>query len=175
MNDVSLLEMMNAREMRCRLQQQLLQLYKKPLVCLTLNIPGPVKVLPGVPDAFEEACRRIETQLKERLILVNHLDTIKEKTGYEAFYSIDATPEFAKELMISLEDQDRLGRLFDIDVLRTDGTKVSREELGYPPRRCLMCEEPAHACSRSRRHSVEELTAEIDRILLSHCLQNPQP
>lgn len=169
MNDVSLLEMMNAREMRCQLQQQLLQLYRKPLICLTLNIPGPVKVLPGIPDAFEEACRRIETTLKERLILINHMDTIKEKTGYEAFYSIDAAPEFAKELMIALEDQDPVGRLFDIDVLRTDGVKVSREELGYPSRRCLLCDEPAHACSRSRKHSVEELISEINRILHRSC------
>lgn len=165
MNDVSLLEMMNAREMRCRMQQQLLQAYKKPMICLTLNIPGPVKLLPGVPDAFETARCRIEQLLEERLVLVNHLETLKAKTGYEAFYCIDASPEFAKELMITLEDADRLGRLFDIDVLRADGTKVSREELGYPARRCLLCDEPAHACSRSRKHSVEELTEEINRIL----------
>lgn len=165
MNDVSLLEMMNAREMRCRLQQQILQLYKKPLICLTLNIPGPVKVLPGVPKAYDTACQRIEKLLKERLIMVSHMETIKEKTGYEAFYSIDASPEFAKELMMGLEDSDRLGRLFDIDVLRTDGSKVSREELGFLPRRCLLCDEPAHVCSRSRRHSVEELIREISSIL----------
>lgn len=165
MNDVSLLEMMNTREMRCHLQQQLLHLYREPLICLTLNIPGPIKVLPGIPAAFENACGQIEALLKERLVLVNHLETIKEKTGYEAFYSVDASPEFVKELMISLEDQDRLGRLLDIDVLRVDGSKVSREELGYPARRCLLCDEPAHACSRSRRHSIEELVQEISRIL----------
>lgn len=165
MNDVSLLEMMNAREMRCRLQQQILQSYKNPLICLTLNIPGPVKVLPGVPKAYDTACQRIEKLLKERLIMVSHMETIKEKTGYEAFYSIDASPEFAKELMMGLEDSDRLGRLFDIDVLRTDGSKVSREELGFSPRRCLLCDEPAHVCSRSRRHSVEELVGEISSIL----------
>ena len=165
MNDVSLLEMMNAREMRCRLQQQLLHLYRESLICLTLNIPGPVKVLPGVPNAFETACRRIDALLKEHQISAEHTDIVKEKTGYEAFYSISAPAEPVKELMISLEDQDRLGRLLDIDVLRPDGTKVSREDLGYPARRCLLCNEPAHACSRSRRHSVEELVTEIQKIL----------
>ena len=165
MNDVSLLEMMNAREMRCHLQQQLLQLYKKPLICLTLNIPGPVKVLPGVPEAFETACNTIESRLNEHRITICHMETIKEKTGYEAFYSVDATPESIKKLMISIEDQDRPGRLLDIDVLRTDGAGVSREDLGFSPRRCLLCDEPAHVCSRSRRHSVAELTTEIDRIL----------
>ena len=90
---------------------------------------------------------------------------IKEKTGYEAFYSVDANPDFIKELMVSLEDQDRLGRLFDIDVLRPDGSKVSREDMGSAPRTCLLCGQPAHVCSRSRRHSVAELTAEIGKIL----------
>lgn len=165
MDNVSLLEMLNAREMRSRLQQRLLQLYKKPLVCLTLNIPGPVKVLPGVPAAFQTGCERIENRLNERLVMISHLETKKEKTGYEAFYSVDAAPEFVKELMIPIEDQDRLGRLFDIDVLRLDGTKVSREELGLPARRCLLCDEPAHACSRSRKHRVEELVPEITKIL----------
>lgn len=164
-NNVSLMEMLDARERRSRLQTQLLQFYKKPLICLTLNIPGPVKVLPGVPEAFRLGCDRIEARLNDRLVMLHHLETVKEKTGYEAFYSVDAAPEFLKELMIPIEDQDQLGRLFDIDVLRLDGTKVSREELDLPARRCLLCDEPAHACSRSRRHSVAELVAEITKIL----------
>ena len=156
MEEVSLQEMLAARERRCYLQTQLLHQYKKSLISFTLNIPGPVKVLTDVPEAFASGCQRIETLLKE---------TIKEKTGYEAFYSVDANPDFIKELMVSLEDQDRLGRLFDIDVLRPDGSKVSREDMGSAPRTCLLCGQPAHVCSRSRRHSVAELTAEIGKIL----------
>lgn len=165
MEEVSLQEMLAARERRCYLQTQLLSQYKKSLISFTLNIPGPVKVLPGVPDAFAKGCQRIEALLKERLVLIQHMETIKEKTGYEAFYNVDANPDFVKELMVSLEDQDRIGRLFDIDVLRTDGSKVSREDLGLAPRCCLLCSQPAHVCSRSRRHSVKELTAEIESIL----------
>lgn len=167
MEEVSLQEMLTAREERCCLQTKLLQQYKKCLISFTLNIPGPVKVLPGVPNAFAAGCQRIEALLKERLLLFQHMETIKAKTGYEAFYSVDANPNFVKELMITLEDQDRIGRLFDIDVLRADGSKVSREELGFAPRTCLICEQPAHVCSRSRRHTVAELTLEIEHILES--------
>lgn len=165
MEEVSLTEMLAARERRVWLQNQLLQQYKKSLISFTLNIPGPIKVLPGVPEAFLDGCRRIEALLKERLILIQHMETIKEKTGYEAFYSVDANPDFVKELMVQLEDQDRTGRLFDIDVLRSDASKVSREDLGFAPRRCLLCDQPAHVCSRSRNHSVATLTAEIEKIL----------
>lgn len=165
MEEVSLQEMLAARERRFLLQTRLLQQYKKCLISFTLNIPGPVKILPGVPKAFEEGCQRIESALKKNLILVEHFETIKEKTGYEAFYNVDTSPDRIKELMVAIEDQDRIGRLFDIDVLRQDGTKVSREDLGAAPRTCLLCGEPAHVCSRSRRHSVAELTAEIEKIL----------
>ena len=42
--EVSLREMLAARERRCYLQTQLLHRYKKSLISFTLNIPGPVKV-----------------------------------------------------------------------------------------------------------------------------------
>lgn len=165
MDEVSLQEMLTARERRFMLQTQLLQQYKKSLISFTLNIPGPIKILSGVPKAFEEGCQRIETSLNSHRFFIQHTEIIKEKTGYEAFYNVDADPDFIKELMVSLEDQDRTGRLFDIDVLRSDGTKVSREDMGAAPRTCLLCSEPAHVCSRSRRHSVAELTSEIEKIL----------
>ena len=61
MEEVSLQEMLAARERRCYLQTQLLHQYKKSLISFTLNIPGPVKVLTDVPEAFASGCQRIET------------------------------------------------------------------------------------------------------------------
>ncbi len=165
--EVSLMEMLDAREARCNLQKRLLTQYETTLICLTLNIPGPVKILDSVPDAFEEGLRRLHAQMDAHKISVVHREIIKEKTGYEAFYSVCTDANTAKQLVIFLEDQDRLGRLFDIDVLRRDGTKVSREDLGQPPRTCLLCGQQAQICARSRRHGVGELVAEIRRILAS--------
>ncbi|MDO4267370.1 MAG: citrate lyase holo-[acyl-carrier protein] synthase [Eubacteriales bacterium] len=165
---VSLPEMLDARERRLMLQTSLISHFQTTIVCLTLNIPGPVKVLPGVPQAYEAACRQIEQLLQAHDIPILQKTEQKEKTGWEAFYPADTAPETAKRLMVSLEEQSRFGRLLDIDVLRTDGSKVSREEIGFPPRTCLLCREPAHVCSRSRRHTVAELTAEVERILADH-------
>lgn len=64
MEEVSLQEMLAARERRCYLQTQLLHQYKKSLISFTLNIPGPVKVLTDVPEAFASGCQRIETLIK---------------------------------------------------------------------------------------------------------------
>ena len=65
MEEVSLQEMLAAREHRVALQTRLLQQYKKSLISFTLNIPGPVKVPDGVPQAFATGCRRIEALLKD--------------------------------------------------------------------------------------------------------------
>lgn len=77
--------MLAARERRCYLQTQLLHQYKKSLISFTLNIPGPVKVLTDVPEAFASGCQRIETLLKDRLVLIQHMETIKEKQDMKPF------------------------------------------------------------------------------------------
>ena len=45
LEEVALEDMLNARERRAAIQRSLLDEFHCPLVCLTLNIPGPVKVL----------------------------------------------------------------------------------------------------------------------------------
>ncbi len=167
MEEVSLNEMLDAREARAAAQQQLLTAHKVPLVCLTLNIPGPVKVLDQVPQAFEEGLNRIASGLREKHIQILEQREIREKTGYEALCSVDGDPMELKAVMTAIEDSGRLGRLLDIDVIRTDGGKVSREDLGCPPRTCLLCGKPAQVCGRSRSHSVPELVREIQNILAS--------
>ena len=49
---VSVEDMMEARERRARLQEQLIGTYQVPVVSFTLNIPGPVKILPGTEEFF---------------------------------------------------------------------------------------------------------------------------
>ena len=165
LEEVALEDMLAARERRACLQQAMIKEYGHPLICLTLNIPGPVKVLPLVPNAFQEGCLRVERSLAALGLSPCASRQVREKTGYEAIYSVAADLLVLKKAMISIEDQDRLGRLFDLDVLAGNGTKISREDLKESPRTCLLCGKPAHICSRSRSHSVKELTCEIQRIL----------
>lgn len=163
--EVALQDMLDARERRAMAQRRLLSAYGCPLVCLTLNIPGPVKVPPLAPAAFLEGCRRIEEALGQLGLKPRFKEEVREKTGWEAIYCVLGQPEAIKAQMAAAEDRDRLGRLFDIDVIRLDGTKVSREDLGLSPRTCLLCGRPAHQCGRSRSHSLKELTACIQQIL----------
>ena len=86
---------------------------------------------------------------------------------YVFYASVDSDPVSIKKAMCEIEEADRLGRIFDIDVIKTDGTKVSREEFGMGPRKCLMCEEEAHFCARNRTHKVSDMVEEIKRIIHS--------
>ena len=51
-NEVSLLEMLDARERRVQHQQALLAQYHKPLICFTMNIAGPVKDSPLIRRGY---------------------------------------------------------------------------------------------------------------------------
>lgn len=164
-SEVSLEDMLIARERRVAIQNNLIQTYRAPLISFTLNIPGPVKLLERVPEAFKAGCQQIEQELERAGVPFFYAQSVEEKTGYEAFFCATGSPEQLKKMMTAIEERNSLGRLYDIDVLRPDGTKVSREEFGLPARTCLLCGEPAHSCSRSRRHSVEELVARIGEIL----------
>ena len=124
-----------------------------------------LSLIEKIPEAFDSGCADIEISLQEGRLSVLGREFLREKTGYEAFFCVDADADVLKQRMTALEEGNPVGRLYDIDVIRTDHTKVSREELGLPPRTCLLCGEPAHGCSRSRRHSVEELVAHIRSIL----------
>ncbi len=66
-----------------------------------------------------------------------------------------------------IKKEPSLGRLFDLDVIRPDGTQVGRTELGLPQRLCLLCGNPAKDCARSRRHTVAELQEKTRSILQS--------
>lgn len=163
--EVSLEEMLAARERRAAIQARLTASHQTPLISFTLNIPGPVKVLEGIPGVFGEGCEKIRHCLASACLSCTDELILREKTGYEAFFCIPAAPEAVKRLTAPLEEETALGRLYDIDVIRTDGRKVSREEIGLPPRTCLLCGRPAHECSRSRSHSVEELVARIRKLI----------
>ena len=163
--EVSLLEMLDARECRAHRQQELLEQYHKPLICFTMNIAGPIKDSPLIRRGFARGQQLLRQQFFRAKLSPLHTDSHCETTGCEAFYVLDADPLVIKKFTTDIEDATPLGRLFDMDVLRPDGTKVDREELNLAGRRCLICGGPAKVCSSRRVHTVAELQAKTTEIL----------
>lgn len=165
MEEVSLMEMLDARERRVQHQQALLAQYHKPLICFTMNIAGPVKNSPLIRRGFARGQQLLCQQFFRAKLTPLYADSSCAATGCEAFYALDADPLTLKKLTTDIEDATPLGRLFDMDVLRPDGVKVDREELHLPGRTCLLCGGPAKVCSSRRVHTVAELQARTKAIL----------
>lgn len=156
-SEVSLDDMLYARERRQMIQQSLIQKYNLPLISFTLNIVGPLKVFPLVIKTYEEGISLIKSYCFAWGLHISHFQEICENTGYEGFFVINADSMEIKNVTSQLELKSSIGRLFDIDVIKVDGKKVSRTELNLSERKCLLCNKNAFECSRSRTHSVNAL------------------
>lgn len=153
---VTVADMLDARDRRAERQKRFLET-SPVLICLTMNIPGPIKASAEILAAFREGVRRVQSAVGARPILYEAF------TGPEAYVPLNADAEVVKREMCRIEDEEPLGRLFDLDVLTGNGEKHGRSALGFSPRSCLLCGKPAFACARSRAHSVSELSGEVSR------------
>lgn len=153
---VTVADMLDARDRRAERQKRFLETLPV-LICLTMNIPGPIKASTEILAAFREGVRRVQSAVGARPILYEAF------TGPEAYVPLNADAEAVKREMCRIEDEEPLGRLFDLDVLAKNGEKCCRSALGLPPRSCLLCGKPAFECARSRAHSVPELSKEVSR------------
>ena len=163
--DVSMAKILDARENRVQIQQEMLQKSPSCLLSFTLNIPGPVKVFPYTKWTYEVGSSIILKGISLLNGVIIEQKEVKKDTGWEAFFALNLHPEDMKSYLLEQEEQHPLGRLFDFDILRADGSKLSRQELGFLERTCLLCGNPAFLCGRSRTHSAQELLAKEIEIM----------
>ena len=162
---VTLEQMLAAKERRVLRQRALLEQYGQSLVCLTMNIAGPVKNNRLIRRGFLEGERRLLGQLASGGFRCLHQERHMEVTGNEGFYVVEGVASALKKLTVELEDRCKIGRLLDLDVLDSRGEKAERQAMGLSARRCLVCGDPAWACARSRRHGIPELWQRTEAIL----------
>ena len=172
---VGLADMLTAREQRAHKQAQLLQASPgMTLVCFTMNIAGPIKNNPLIEKGFQRGLALLKQAFSSHDMAVLFSKTYSAKTGNEAFFLLPDEARTVKQVTCSVEESSALGRLFDIDVIRPDGTKVSREEIGFPERPCMICGRPGRICASRRTHSVEELQAYTKNCLVESLLQGSE-
>lgn len=165
--EVTVPDMMQAREARFFMQQTMLSRYPgAALVCLTMNVAGPVKTTPGIERAFAWGMEQIRAVLAGAKMLFEA--DIHEKTGPEAVFVFSGDAQEIKRRLCLLEDSCAMGRLLDIDVIKPDGEKIARTEIGLPARKCLLCGQDAPVCARSRAHTVAELFKRTHGIIDAH-------
>lgn len=167
---ITLHELLASRDARHATQQKLLAEHSgKTLVCLTVVMPGSVKrnhqslcVAHAAVEAMREAFHLNDMSDAEREVVLTERDL---NTGYEAYLITPLPLLEAKRIAVTIEDTHPLGRLFDIDVINSDGIPVARNDIGEKPRRCLVCEHEARYCMRMRWHTQEEIWAKINEMV----------
>ena len=170
---VSLDELLASRERRAERQDAWLARHRAPVVSLTVVMPGPLKDNGWSRRAFAAATARFDRLCAERQWPVLSRGQRFPASGPEALYAVQAGAAALKAATIALEDGSLFGRLWDFDVRAPGLPALSRQSLGLPPRRCLVCGQPAHACGRARRHPLGQLLAAIAGIMdgrdADHC------
>lgn len=154
---VSLTQLLASREARAEQQQCWLTRWGQTLISTTLVWPGEVKDTP-----VSRAVMGVANEALSALVLANGWEISQHEahqfvTGPESFWSVNGPASQVKKATILLEESHPLGRLWDIDVFCPDSGLLSRKSVGENKRRCFICDEPAHVCSRMRRHSLLSL------------------
>lgn len=158
-------KILNAREKRAEMQRELINIYKNTLISFTLNIPGVEKSNPTFTKIHESAIELLEEELDKQNIKLVYKMVQTTADGDEGFLVVDEDQWRIKRITTSIEENHRLGRLFDFDVFNKDGEQVSRSEIGLHARKCLLCNNSAKACARNRNHSVIEILNRIYEII----------
>lgn len=159
---VTLEQVLESRDQRALRQRAALQEHGKPVLSLTLVMPGPVKESADARFLFWAAVNSIDALLQAKRWPIRAREVILAPTGPEALYVVDGDARDLKRGLAELEDRHALGRLWDMDVICPDAGGISRTLLGCAPRPCLVCGEAAHACARSRAHPLAELLKVIE-------------
>jgi holo-ACP synthase len=158
-------EILNAREKRANTQKELIDRFKTTLVSFTLNIPGAQKNSPIFTRVHKEGIHLLEEELQQQNIKILYKATRNSAAGAEAFIIVDADSLSIKKVTVSIEELNETGRLFDFDVINTRMEQISRSQIGLNERKCLICNDSAKVCGRSRKHSTEELLVKIDQLV----------
>jgi holo-ACP synthase CitX len=152
-------ELLEAREKRAGIIDQLLKQYNIPLLCMRVNYPGLRKT--------NDVTLNISQDMSALLcsFLGNRVRFKSLRVGAEGPIFLAAVEEdvlVLKKAVIEVEEGHVLGRCLDLDVYDRSGRSIGRQELGYPRRKCYLCEDFAQHCVRSRRHSEQEVIDYIE-------------
>ena len=153
-----------AREIRRERQLAILQEYNLPLLSFTMNIAGPAKLSKLIYRTFNEGKSLVLKTCSDQGWDILYQEEKCADTGAEALFSVNTDARSLKIIMLKLEAESPLGRLFDFDVFDLSGIKLSRTDFGFTSRRCLLCDRPAIVCGRDRAHGIEVIISEQTRI-----------
>lgn len=156
-------DVLKGRDERVATQKRYLSI--NHFICqITLNIPGyPKRIFHD--EETVEAFREKFLFASPNLIT----DEIRLSNGaglcwMGVFCGTEYEAVEAKKCAVALEEVSNCGRIIDIDIITASGS-ISRNSIGLPSRKCILCEKDAKECAREGKHSLEKLRATVIQFL----------
>ena len=88
--EVGIDEILNCREKRVAIQNEMIKKHNKPVISFTMNIPGSIKTNNEIKKAFDIGKNLILENLKENNIEILEIQELNENTGNELFISVES-------------------------------------------------------------------------------------
>ncbi|MBU3146473.1 citrate lyase holo-[acyl-carrier protein] synthase [Clostridium sp. CF012] len=149
-----------SREKRIEFQEKLIQKYKMPILVVRVNYPGLNK-----DNRFSQEITLIIEQMVSEIFsyAIQYKIMTTTAEGPIVIMSINKGAKDIKSTTLDIEDKHLLGRCVDVDVYDEKGRGISREEFGLGMRKCYICDDIAHNCVRSKKHTFDEVEGFIKR------------
>lgn len=164
--EITLEQALAAREARAATIKSLHRRYPGACVAVfTVVSPGPVKRSPETMRLFDAGIAAIGRVIHRYELLPLVFEAHEKETGDEAYLVVKTEPGFLKMELCKLEEAVPYGRLWDMDVTRPNGSPITREEIGFPERGCIVCGKVGRACYSRRLHAPQEVRAAVERLM----------
>ncbi|MES9969607.1 MAG: citrate lyase holo-[acyl-carrier protein] synthase [Candidatus Thiodiazotropha sp.] len=155
-------EILLARDVREQVLSACQQTTEESLVFVSTAIPGRNKTPYGTYSLFHWALAEIERVFGSVRWQSN---LSHDLLGPYILFSTPRDPEETKQLCVEIEEAHPAARLMDLDVYSASVERLGREDIGFPPRCCLLCDDLATNCIRTHRHDSKTLNAHVTRLL----------
>ncbi len=153
------------KEKRFQKVQLLSQKFQKTTICLKVNYPGADKKTEISENLFKMGISVFENLVKENGLELLFQKEVTAEAEYEFFAVInDSNSLEIKKLLIELEDNHSLGRLWDFDIYDPKGNLIKRTALNCGNRKCFLCANDANFCKKNKTHSTEQLLEKIEEL-----------
>ena len=127
--EVTLEQILNAREDRAYRQQAMSRKHRAPILSFTMNIPGPVKDTPLIRRAFQEGLNALALSVRPEAILDKCKEVVIDDVSYykiSSYKILEADGQFCMIIPINIMMTQRymdIMHLFELDI-----TKFERVE-----------------------------------------------
>lgn len=164
--EITLEQVLAAREARAATIKSLHKRYPGSCVAVfTVVYPGPVKRSPETIRLFEAGVSALGRVIQRNELIPLLFEAHEKDTGDEAYLVVKTEPGFLKMELCKLEETVPYGRLWDMDVTRPSGKAITREEVGFPERGCIVCGKAGRACYSRGLHTPEEVRAAVEKLI----------